>query len=273
MNMREYTNYKDASVNISHSMTPVPDISDFQMHTHGTAEILYFMRGRGVFHIEGTAYVPEPGDLLITYPSEAHYMEIDPSLPYERIVLNFETDMFRSMDPDGVLLKAFLERPAGKLNLYKDEQFQNGSSEPYFRKMLSSAGNQRINVLAGLMSLLNEIYGIYSLNANEVPSEAETLEYRIVRYVNRNLTEQISLDDICARYYVSKPQLCRLFKKATGTTVWQYITIKRLLRAKQLLQEGAAPTEVCAACGFADYSTFYRAYRKAYGTNPKAERN
>ena len=72
-------------------------------------------------------------------------------------------------------------------------------------------------------------------------------------------------------FFISKSQLCRLFKKATGSTLWQYITIKRLTKARLMLREGEKPTKVCFACGFNDYSTFYRAYIKYYGHGPNLE--
>ena len=38
---------------------------------------------------------------------------------------------------------------------------------------------------------------------------------------------------------MSQTHLNRIFRAATGTTVWQYITIKRLYFAKELLEQGA----------------------------------
>ncbi len=64
---------------------------------------------------------------------------------------------------------------------------------------------------------------------------------------------------------ISKPQLCRIFKKATGTNMGQYITVKRLVTARKLLHDGAKPTTVYSECGFGNYSTFYRAYVKNFG--------
>jgi AraC-like DNA-binding protein len=98
--------------------------------------------------------------------------------------------------------------------------------------------------------------------------QSETPEYRLIDYVNRHLTQGLTLDSICEKCYISKSQLQRLFKKATGTTLWRYITVKRLAMAQRLLAEGEQPTHIYSRCGFADYSTFYRAYVKAYGHAP-----
>ena len=116
--------------------------------------------------------------------------------------------------------------------------------------------------------MLRQIRLLWQSRAEAADAPGETLEYRVIRDVNRNLTGQITLESICEKYYISKSQLQRLFKKATGTTFWQYVTVKRLAQARLLLDEGESPTHIYTRCGFSDYSTFYRAYVKLYGHAP-----
>ena len=87
----------------------------------------------------------------------------------------------------------------------------------------------------------------------------------------RHLEDPLSLDELSNFFFLSKSQLCRLFKKATGTTLWHYITVKRLAKAQELISGGAHPTHIYTHCGFNDYSTFYRAYVKTYGIAPGGE--
>ena len=47
-----------------------------------------------------------------------------------------------------------------------------------------------------------------------------------------------------------------------------YINTKKILYAQSLLLSGDRPADVCEACGFRDYSTFYRLFRKITGTTP-----
>lgn len=240
------------------------------MHTHSKAELYCFMGGGGVFHIEGTEYALEPGDVLIMAPGESHYIEVDCCQPYDRWGIHFEKELFQSIDPQGLLMKPFVERKPGTLNLYKSYEFKGGSRH-YWDAMAVSEGDPRLNVLTGMLGLMNEIYSIYLSRDTEAHTAGNTVEYRIIRYLNKNLSANISLDDICRKFFISKSQLCRLFKKATGTTIWQYITIKRLNQARLLLREGEKPTKVCFECGFNDYSAFYRAYVKHYGHGPNLE--
>lgn len=265
--MKHFFEYLDRNFEINHVFDKSPPIENFQMHTHDTTEIFYFIKGKGIYHIEGSEYILEGGDIIVMRPSESHYIEIDTKYPYERIVINFNTDFFKELDNESLLLKAVLDRKSGKLNQYKSFDFRNSSYKRYLENMVSDEGDKRINIITNLMPLLNEIYLAYISRETEESSK-DTTEYRIIRYINKNLSEEINLDDICNKYYISKPQLCRIFKKSTGTTVWQYITIKRLIKAKNLILSGENPTHIFSECGFKDYSTFYRAYVKHFGHSP-----
>ena len=269
--MRVKPSYKDKDFSLSHSLDTAPDPAQFRMHTHTTTEIYCFVKGQGIFHIEGNSYPLESGDLLIMKPSESHYIALDCSQPYERIVLNFNTEYLQQIDPEGQLLTPILNRKSGKHNLYKGYEFRAGNCFHYFESMESPIGNQRINILSALFPLLNELYGIYSSRTEDPEEGVDPLPHRIIRYINKNLSSPIRLETICQKFYISKSQLCRMFKSTTGTTVWQYITIKRLVKAQQLLHAGESATHIYAQCGFSDYSSFYRAYNKHYGYPPSKE--
>ena len=91
----------------------------------------------------------------------------------------------------------------------------------------------------------------------------------IIHYINQNLTSDLSVDLLAQKFYISKYHMMRLFKAETGCTVYSYIKEKRLLLAKDLLRAGRTVMQVCFDCGFKDYSTFSRAYKKMYGESPR----
>lgn len=262
--------YQDKDFLLIRTLDDVPDPSHFKMHTHATAEIYFFLQGKGVFHIEGNAYPLEPGDLLILRPTESHCIDIDATLPYERCVLNFSPDFFQSIDPDGNLVKAITLRKPGRDNLYHSYEF-TGGSEQFWQIMMSRDGDSRLNLLSGLTCLLSQLHRLYEDRTATPQQEPDTQEYRIIRYINQNLGKPLTLDLLCDRFFISKSQLCRMFKRSTGTTVWHYITVKRLMKAQQLLRGGEHPTHVFTRCGFSDYSVFYRAYIKQFGYSPTEE--
>ena len=253
--------YKDRGFLLSVRRDDAPNTASYRMHTHETVEIYRFISGSAVFHVEGSAYELQPGDVLVMKPAESHYVELAENVPYERAVLNVRPEVFDSIDPDGVLFSAILNRTPGTGNCYRDLPM---GSEYYFRVMCSPEGDQRLNLLCGLVQLLHAIHGLQD-RQRELP---DTLEYRIVRYVADRVYQDLTLEEICREFYLSKSQLCRLFRKATATTVRQYITVKRLVLARELICQGIQPTNAALQCGFKDYSVFYRAWVKHYGTPP-----
>ena len=67
---------------------------------------------------------------------------------------------------------------------------------------------------------------------------------------------------------MSKYYLSHAFNSAVGTSIHRYITLKRLIHAKQMLSSGIRPTTAAAHCGFSDYAGFYRAFTAEYGITP-----
>ena len=260
-----YYQYKAPDISISHSFDPQPLPQNFHLHTHAHAELYCFLQGNVTYHVEGTAYALQPGDILLMRPGEAHYAQVDPNQPYERICMNFDTGILSSMDPEGQLLRPFFDRKAGKQNLYREE---DGAWEQYLKKMCSLAPLERVNILANLMLLLQEL-GAASAKA-QAAMDPDTMEYRIIRYINKNLEKDLTLQSLCDRFFISRTELCRRVKGATGVSVGNYIRAKRLLLARQLLAQGQKPTEIFSTCGYRDYSTFFRAYSSHFGHNPSS---
>jgi len=238
----------------------------FTLHTHTSAELFCFLSGSAVFYIEGSGYRLSPGDILLMRPAEAHYIETDQSLPYERIIVNFDTRAFASLDPESTLLRPYYDRKAGKRNLYRAADF--GEQEPAACLMRMLASGERLVILAELILLLQQIGSLFDRETDALP---DTIEYRIIRHINKHLDQELSIQELCERFYISRAQLCRRFQKATGTSVGRYVTAKRLIAARQLLLDGEKPTEIYTACGYRDYSTFYRAYCQTFGHSPREE--
>ena len=86
----------------------------------------------------------------------------------------------------------------------------------------------------------------------------------ILEYIAEHLVEDLSIDTLSSKFYMSRYYLMHLFKKETGYSVANYISTKRLLHARALIQSGTSVTEACFASGFKNYSTFSRAYKKLF---------
>lgn len=264
--MAEFFSYRDEDIDMHYSRDGKPVPSDFKMHTHESYELYYFAGGNGIYRVEGTPYPLEEGDILIMRPAEAHYIDITDNKPYTRLSVNFKANLFSYIDPDGKLLAPFNGRKIGTFNRYRAENFKSDAYSVFIKNIMTDSPDRRVQTITNLLPLLNEIYLAFgSVTETEIN---KSLDSRIISYINRHISEDITLDAICEKFYISKTHLCRIFKKATASTVGEYITVKRLVNARQLILSGTPPTKAYLQCGFRDYSVFYRAYKKKYGISP-----
>lgn len=256
--------YSDRLLRVEYKHDEHPSASDFHTHTHESYELFYFAGGSGIYRVEGTPYPLEPGDLLLMRPAESHYIDITADTPYTRFTVNFSPALFAELDPERKLLRPFDDRKLGTLNRYRVDALSGGSV--FMKNLTADSFDRRLQTVTNLLPLLNELGRAFG--TAETEAAAQSLDSRIIRHINRHIFEPVSLDGLAAHFYISKAHLCRIFKSATGSTVGEYITAKRLVSVRRLIADGTPPTRAYLQCGFKDYSAFYRAYKKHYGVSP-----
>lgn len=270
--MSKYFSYNTDNFSCHYKCDEKPDKNSFKLHTHDTCELYIFMYGKGKFLIEGNEYRLSSGDIILMRPAESHYIDIDASRPYERFSVHFSEDFLKAFDNEGLLLQAFFNREAGTFNRYSRDDFSRDTYNLLVQNLLSDSENRHLQICCNLLPMLYEIHQVYQSN-RDTYTQGESAIQQIVRYINNHINDSITLDKICGRFYISKAQLCRSFKAATGSTVQNYINAKRLVNAKRMLSSGISPTKAAQLNGFNDYSVFYRAFYKEYGKAPKKEYN
>lgn len=272
--MEHEYNYQDAHINFHHSIDEHPDQAAFKMHLHEQLEIYCYVSGDAVYLVEGTVYPLTPGSILLMRPSESHMVKLLSDAPYERYALHFLPDIVHSIDPDGRLLAPFFDHPLGQDNLYLPLDFALEQPLAILRNMChaDTAAQKRLAVTTRLFLLLEAVQQAHTIKTTQAAAPtAENITQKMLDYVNAHLFEDLSLKALSEHFFLSVSQCSRLFRQATGTTVWDYILTKRLLAAKSSIKKGDSITAAAQTCGFRDYSAFYRAYKKQFGHAPKAD--
>lgn len=272
--------YHSEGLYIHHMRDESPRAEDFPMHAHTTHELYYFIAGRGDYAVEANTYHLYPGCIMVMRAGETHHLNIDPSSPYERVTINFRPSIFEAMDPDGLLTAAFVNRPAGQRNLYQPDMLNAELIHACLNTLAlqgRAAGEEqkRLLTLSRLCPVLFEIYQCFSAEINRpLPRQSgpEDMAGQLVQYINSHLCEDFSLDTLSEHFFTSKIHLNNQFKQVTGSTIWEYTIIKRLLLARQYIQDGMPAGEAAAASGWKDYSSFYRSYKARFDVSPTADR-
>lgn len=243
---------------------------EFSYHYHDFHKVIIFLSGKAAYHIEGKSYYLKPWDILLVNRHAIHKPEIDFSVPYERFVLWIRNDI-KSTE----LLRCFqkaIDRSYNLIRLDSDTQEKLKQllyeleaalkDEKFGSELLGSA------LFTQFMVYVNRIFleKQYIYDARSYSSDSQIEE--LLRYINHNLTEDLSIETLARKYYLSKYHMMRKFKEETGYTVHNYIISKRLLLARTKISEGTPILKASQLSGFSDYTTFSRAYKKQFGTAP-----
>ena len=119
-----------------------------------------------------------------------------------------------------------------------------------------------------MMQLLIRINRIAAAAPEREEKKLDEKIEKTLSYINENLSRELTVDVLADRVYLSRYHFMRLFKAQTGMTVHAYIRRKRLLYAARLIREGVNANKAAFDSGFADYSTFHRAFTESFGMSP-----
>ncbi|MBO5105640.1 MAG: helix-turn-helix transcriptional regulator [Clostridia bacterium] len=269
--------YSDEKIQFHHSIDLQPlNVADnlAASHAHNRNEIFYFISGRASYLVEGSVYKLIPGSILIIRSGEMHKIVIEEDLPYERMALHFDSDIMNLLDKNGILSEPFINRPLGVENFYSSNDIRIGHIYECLKSIDSSPEDdemRRIAITSNLFTILYEIKLAFDERRNKktINKPVQSLTGEIIAYINANLSSDLSLDMLSEKFFISKNHLNRIFKIATGVTVWEYVKLKRLIMARNSILAGSSAITACQSSGFNDYSAFYRAYKERFGVSPK----
>lgn len=247
----------------------------FEYHYHDFNKIIVFISGNVTYLIEGNAYRLRPWDILFVSSSELHKPVIDPSVIYERIVIWVDPGFLSSHSKDCDLFTCF-DLTSEKNNLLR----LDGKALEYARALCSRLEEACKSMEFGSVLLKNAILLqlmiiltrelIKSGGSDDIKDISTDIYIRnILDYINANLQEDLTIDSLAARFYMSRYHLMHKFRQLTGYSVHSYILQKRLIKADTLIKSGIPAMQASEQCGFNDYSNFVRAYKKIFGASPR----
>ncbi len=254
-----------------HKIDPFPHFETFP-HTHGDFEIFYLISGNCDYYVEKTTHHLKQGDILIIRPSELHGINpVSSDVPYERVVININSEYINEIDKSGQLMESLNNVPFGTLNRFDAETLGHNLCGTAIESLIKKPNEiTELDIIPRIFLILSEAKRILK-KINKVSPKKNTAD-KIFDFVNQNLFSDITLKKISDTFFISQSQINRIFKKHTGVSVGKYIASKRLLSARHRLHSGELAIKVCEECGYTDYSVFYRAYKSQFGCSPQQER-
>ena len=247
--------------------------TEMEYHYHDFCKLVLLLSGRGEYTVEDRHYSLEAGDILLIGNGQIHRPAFAKGAEYERIIFYISPDFLKKQSTDDCNLEALFEGTYGHVLRLEERRYRKVfdlaehleeelKRESYGKSILGNS------LLLQLLVRLGRYRDKGQLQAMEQPVVSDERIKKMLVFMENHITEELSIEELAERFFISRYHMMRLFKKETGQSVYEYLTERRLFLARDLIRQGVAATESCFRAGFGSYSSFTRAYSKRFGTTP-----
>ena len=245
---------------------------EMEFRVHDFIKVLYVISGNGNVHVGEESYEVAPRDIVVVLPGRKNRVEDSPNAPIScyvlcvhRSLMAFDTDSIASL-PLGLQPRQahFAQRIERRLRRLLFQQMQSSPLTPLAMvsnglETLSLIANHRVHKAEGITDLSQE------------PGVDEMVAY--IRHLDTHFFEATTIDEASSSIGIPRRRFTQLFRGITGQTWLNYVQELRVDHACRLLENTDRPiTSIAFECGFAELSTFYRAFRKMRDVTPSAWR-
>lgn len=259
------------------------ELPDFY-HSHQGLEMIYIYAGQGDILVNRKVYEVRPNSLYIFQPYQLHRIRIHVTTetPYIRSKFLIEPSIFYDRLQHMPLLQKFF------LQIWKHEIAQpviyDMQSNPFVLELMKEY-QSRIKTPSPAPEIQEEgflfLTQLFQLLKNnwqthlfgDAPGILQKREYHqaehVIHWLEEYMHEPLELDRIADELHVTKHHLSRLFKKATGSTISEYMTVLRIQKARRLLETTEHSIEqISQDIGLGNVSYFCEIFKKAMGITP-----
>ena len=242
------------------------------LHYHDFYEVVIYLGNAGIFHIEGSEYLVQRGDIVLIDIFKPHALIANKNIYYERFSVSINLNLLIAYSTSRSNLLDIFNKCSSRHPIYHltEQELQkylylmNG-----FSKIKLSTGRDILEKSL-VHQMLSYIYSdCYSgKHADDTDSRHMAIVSQLLRYINRNLSNDFTLAELATEVNYSECYICRLFKKMTGKTLTTYIQEKRIHEAACLLRSYNSINQTAEQVGFNNYSYFYKTFKKFMGCGP-----
>ncbi|MGM9619782.1 MAG: AraC family transcriptional regulator [Oscillospiraceae bacterium] len=246
-------------------------------HYHEFDKVILLLSGKVTYVVEGKSYFLKPGDILLVQHNMIHMPVIDPSEPYERMVLWLGPEYLeRRKNGEESLSDCFALTHRRNFHLLRGSVELRQKYLAIFQGMEEALTEEGFGheLLADTYFLQLMIHLNRDLREDKTAELTETYRYdpkieEIMRFVEANPAEDLSVEGVAKRFFLSRYYLMHRFKEVSGYTLHQYVNQKRIQYAGELLRQGTGVLKAAEQAGFREYSTFLRAFQNTYHMSPR----
>ena len=200
-------------------------MNEVDLHHHDFYEIYLLLRGRVEYIVENRIFRMRPGDWMLVSPLELHQARIGADDAYERIVLWVARPYLERLStPNTSLTRCFDTTVATHTNLLRPDGATGAqlraAAERLYKQKESRAYGSDLLAQGALVELVIGLNRAAEERSDSRPAGAsDEVVDAVLHYINEHFNEPLTLDDLAARFFISKYHLLRKFDAQVGTTV------------------------------------------------------
>lgn len=244
-------------------------------HFHIFYEIMITLCPKAYHYIEGKKYTLLTGDIILLPPSVLHQSEYLKGDPSDRIVIGFMLPQSKAHFANGYeyILSALFDKNNPVYRFHSEERISlfNILNDIV---LINKNMNKAVIPLLTHTKFCEFLYKLYSLkeqNTYELnPDDGiDSKIYSIANYIHTHYKDNISLESIAGKYFISTYYLSHRFKKVMGYTITRYMHETRIKNTQYLLiNSDKKISEIAFETGFSSFSQFNRIFKRICGISP-----
>lgn len=246
------------------------------LHSHIFYEILFVSEGTADYLVGTQCFRVHTGDIVLLPPGINHspLNRIQNKEVYRRYTVWIDPAFFQEIcEQYSDIGKTLLKFRDEHCYLLRSSESGIHSLSASFEKMKLELEQCRpgydLAIVAGALTVLPQICRTYypSSDMGFVHSDDKLFD-NMLCYVEEHFEEKLTLEQIALHFHVSASTVSHSFRQNIDSSFYQFVLRRRLLEAKKMLLGGLPLRQISDDCGFSDYSSFYRLFKKEYGLAP-----
>lgn len=260
---------------------PECDLALYQ-HWHNEIEFFYLEQGELSLSIEEQQYQIKAGEAILIPPNHIHMATTLDKSTCEYFAFVFTPSYFfeASTGPNYFKYIQPLLHSGWRFSIHLKPaiSWQNNSLQ-YLRSLFDLITNdldQWELQIHGILFIIWQLLYNNHLSKIQIPNSISRNLNQLeasIRYIHDSYDTEIVLSDLATLSNLSEGQFCRLFKKLTGFTPFNYINRYRILKSCEYLSESTKKVaEIASLCGFNNISYYNRVFMSIIKVTPSAYR-
>ena len=240
----------------------------YRLHTHDFYEFFYIVHGKAIHEINGENQILSEGDFVLIRPWDAHKYSFLDNFDFEMISVGFSCENFNSalnmLETEANVFTEPAMPPV--INLY------GYNLTDIYRKLCrierTPIGAERRIYFKSILPYL--LYRFISYGEEQPRTVVPAWFAEVINEMSRRENYIAGLPKLLEIAHSSQEHITREFRRRLDVTPTEFINIKRLNFAAELIADGKTEiTDICFACGFNNLSHFYHCFKQRYGCTPK----